>query len=51
MIQVKENWLWHKRLGHLSFDNLARTNKNKKVRALPLTSKLANICEECVKGK
>ena len=51
MSKVEENWLWHKRLGHLSFDNLARISENKKVRGLPQISKPVNICEECVKGK
>ena len=51
MSQVEENWLWHKRLGHLSFDNLARISKNKKVKGLPQITKPVNICEECVKGK
>ena len=45
------NWLWHKRLGHLNFDNLARISKNKKVRGLPQISKPVNICEKCVKRK
>ena len=35
MSQVEENWLCHRRLGHLNFDNLARISKNKKVRGLP----------------
>ena len=30
MSQVEENQLWHKRLGHLNFDNLARISKNKR---------------------
>ena len=51
MSQVEENWLWHKRLGHLNFNNLARISKHKKVRGLPQITKPANICEECVKGK
>ena len=51
MSQVEENLLWHKRLGHLSFDNLARISKNKEVRGLPQISKPVNIYEECVKGK
>lgn len=51
MSQVEENWLWHKRLGHLNFDNLVRISKNKKVRGLPQITKPANICEECIKGK
>ena len=51
MSQVEENWLWHRRLGHLNFDNLARISKNKKVRGLPQITKPESICEECVKGK
>ena len=25
--QTYESWLWHKRLGHLSFDSLVKTNR------------------------
>ncbi|XP_059073266.1 uncharacterized protein LOC131874064 [Cryptomeria japonica] len=52
MGQVEENWLWHKRLGHVNFDNLVRISKNQNVRGLPILSKPLNIvCKECLKGK
>ena len=38
-------------MGHLSFANLHRIIKNKKVKGLPQFSKPINIYEECVKGK
>ena len=31
---VEESWLWHRRLGHLSFDNLAKIRTKEPVRDL-----------------
>ena len=33
--QVEEIWLWHKRLCHVSFDNLVKIRKHKRVRDIP----------------
>ena len=33
--QTDESWLWHKRLGHASFDNLININKIKAVQDIP----------------
>ena len=32
---VDEIWLWHRRLGHLSFENLAKISTKEVVRDLP----------------
>lgn len=52
MSHIDENWLWHKRFGHVNFDNIVRISKHKNVRGLPLISKPTNtVCSECIKGK
>ena len=35
IIQTDESWLWHKRLGHTSFDNLVNNSKINVVRDIP----------------
>ena len=30
-----ESWLWHKRMGHINFDNLVRVSKNESVQEMP----------------
>jgi hypothetical protein len=52
MSQIEENWLWHKCLSHVNFDNLVKIRKNQNIRGLPILSKHVNIvCKECLKGK
>lgn len=52
MGEIEENWLWHKHLGHINFDNLVRISKNQNVRGLPILIKPFNlVCKECLKGK
>lgn len=34
MGQVDESWLWHKRLGHINFDNLVKVSKKGYVRLI-----------------
>ena len=47
-----ESWLWHKRLGHIHFDNLVRINKKKTMREMSEISKPANaLCKHCQHGK
>ena len=47
-----ESWLWHKRLGHIHFDNLVRISKKKAVKEMPEISKPANsLCKHCQHGK
>jgi hypothetical protein len=43
-----ESWFWHKRLGHMHFDNLVKTSKKEAVREMPEISKLTNtMCKHC----
>jgi hypothetical protein len=30
-----ESWLWHRRMGHMNFDNLVKVNKREAVREMP----------------
>jgi hypothetical protein len=30
-----EVWLWHKRMGHINFDNLVKVSKKEAVREIP----------------
>ena len=44
--QVKESWLWHKRLCHENFDNLVKIRKHKRVRGIPSLKKLdVGLCK------
>jgi hypothetical protein len=50
--QLDESWLWHKRLGHLSCDNLIKANKKEVVRDLPKMFKPSYpICKHLQVGK
>ena len=47
-----ESWLWHRRMGHIHFDNLVKIYKNQAVRNMPEVTKPANsVCEQCQHGK
>ena len=47
-----DEWLQHKRLCHVNFDNLVNISKMKKVRGLPKLKKPNNImCKQCQLGK
>jgi len=50
--QTDESWLWHKRLGHISFDNLINIRKIIAVRDIPKMFKLDQaVCGPCQHGK
>ncbi|XP_043693323.1 uncharacterized protein LOC122643810 [Telopea speciosissima] len=50
--QENEITLWHKRLGHINFKNLAKLSKNNGVKDLPKIKNLTNhVCGPCQKGK
>ena len=50
--QIKESWLWHKRLCHVNFDNLVKIRKFKKVRGIPNIKKPeVGLCKNCQIGK
>ena len=45
---VDESWLWHRRLGHLRFDNLAKISTKEFVRDLPkFVFPLKYVCKHC----
>jgi hypothetical protein len=52
LIQEDESWLCNRRLGHLRFDNLIKSNKKDSIRDLPkLIKPLDSICKHCQIGK
>jgi len=52
MSQIDKSWLWHKRMGHVGFDNLIKVNKNEAMRDMPKISKPSNsICRHYQHGK
>jgi hypothetical protein len=47
-----ESWLWHKRMGHIHFDNLVKFSKREVVREMPQITKPTNtLCKHCQQGK
>jgi hypothetical protein len=47
-----ESWLWHRRMGHMHFDNLVKVSKIETVREMPQITKPTNIlCKHCQQGK
>jgi transposase InsO family protein len=52
MSQIDESWLWHKRMGHIGFDNLIKVSKKEVVRDMPKIIKPSNsVCRHCQHGK
>ena len=50
--QEDESWIWNRRLGHIIFDNLIKSNKKEVVRDLPKIINPSNpICKHCQIGK
>ena len=48
----EEQWVWHRRLGHISMRKLSQLNKLELVRGLPkLKFSSDALCEACQKGK
>ena len=44
----EDSWLWHRRLGHISFDYLSRINNKKMVKVIPcLKFEKDRICDAC----
>jgi hypothetical protein len=47
-----ESWLWHKRMGHIHFDNLVKVKRREAVREIPQITKPTNtLCKHCQQGK
>jgi hypothetical protein len=44
--------IWHKRMGHINFDNIIKIKRKEEVREIIKISKLTNIlCKNCLQGK
>ena len=49
---VDETWLWKRRSGHLSFDNIAKISTKEPIRDLPkIVVPLNSVCKHCQHGK
>ena len=47
-----EQWVWHRRLGHVSMRRISQINKLNIVRGLPNLKFISDaLCEACQKGK
>ena len=47
-----KTWIWHRRLGHIDFDNLVKIYKNQVVWNMLKVANPANtVCEHCQHGK
>ena len=52
MSQIYESMLWHRRMGHLNFENIVKISKKGAVRTLPKIIKPPNyVCIHCLHGK
>jgi hypothetical protein len=52
MGKIDESWLWHKRMGHMNFDNLVKISTKQAVRDMPkITKPTSTICKQCQHGK
>ena len=52
MSMIDESWIWHRRMGHLNFDNLMKVSRKEVVRDLPNIVKPLNlVCKHCQHGK
>ena len=44
----EDSWLWHRKLGHISFDHLSRINSKESVKGIPsLKFEKDRICDAC----
>jgi hypothetical protein len=47
-----ESWIWHRRMGHIHFDNLVKVSKKEAVREMLQITKPSNtLCKHCQQGK
>jgi hypothetical protein len=47
-----ESWIWHRRMGHIHFDNLVKVSKKEVVIEMPQIMKPTNtLCKHCQQGK
>jgi hypothetical protein len=43
-----ESWLWHRRMGHMNFENLVKINRKEAIREIPEISKPSNTCASTI---
>ena len=49
---VDESWLWHRRMGHLKFENLLKVSKKGAIRDFKkIVKPLKLVCKHCQHGK
>jgi hypothetical protein len=47
-----ESWLWHRRMGHIHFDNLFKVSKMEAIIEIPqMTKPTTTLCKHCQQGK
>jgi hypothetical protein len=47
-----ESWLWHRRMGHIHFDNIVKVREREEVVEMPQITKRTNtLCKHCQQGK
>jgi transposase InsO family protein len=52
LVKEDESWLWHRRMGHMHFDNLVKVSKREAIREMPQITKPTNmLCKHCQQGK
>lgn len=52
MSQIDENLLWHRRMGHINFDNLVKVSNKGAMRSMAKIIKPSNlVCKHCQHGK
>jgi hypothetical protein len=48
MIQVYESWLWNKRMGHLSFENMIKYSRKEELKDMPnIIKPFDHVCKHC----
>nr|XP_004488491.1 uncharacterized protein LOC101509666 [Cicer arietinum] len=48
---MNEDWLWHKRFGHLNFRSIQMLHNKKIVQGIPKIKMPKELCEECCQAK
>ena len=52
MSMIDESWLWHRRMGHLNFENIMKVSEKGAIRDFPKFVKpLKSVCKHCQHGR
>jgi hypothetical protein len=47
MGKIDDRWLWHRRMGHINFDNLVKINTKQAMQYMPKIAKPSNtLCKK-----